>query len=310
VKKRHQASGIRRQATCRTPSIRWILLTLLAGALCATMFAPHVPAAAADQAKPRPQGDSRRGESAGAVAGAARAKARAVAEYGYRIVNRYPHDRTAFTQGLEYREGVLYEGTGLNGRSTLRKVKLETGEVLQQVKLGNAFFGEGITVLPHQIVQLTWQAGMGFVYDRDTLRTSRTFNYPGEGWGLTNDGRRVYMSDGTAQLRRWDPATLQEQQRITVRDGSKEIASLNELEWVKGEIYANVWQTERIARISPEDGRVVGWINLTGLLDEAERPQVDVLNGIAYDAAKDRLFVTGKLWPTLFEIQLVPVRSH
>jgi glutamine cyclotransferase len=277
-----------------------ILLTLLTGTWCATMLATHAPAAGPDQARPSAKASPKAGSAA----------ADAVPEYSYRVVNRFPHDRTAFTQGLEYREGFLYEGTGLNGRSTLRKVKLETGEVLQQVKLGQAFFGEGITVLPHQIVQLTWQSGMGFVYDRDTLQTSRSFNYPGEGWGLTNDGRRVFMSDGTAQIRRWDPSTLAEQQRITVRDGSKEIASLNELEYVKGEIYANVWQTDRIVRLSPEDGHVVGWINLAGLLDEAERPNVDVLNGIAYDAGKDRLFVTGKLWPTLFEIQLVPGKTH
>jgi glutamine cyclotransferase len=264
----------------------------LIGALGAAMFVSGVPASGR-QAK----------------AAVAAAKPAAVPEYGYRIVHRYPHDRTAFTQGLEYRDGFLYEGTGLNGRSTLRKVKLETGEILQQVKLGGAFFGEGITVLPHQIVQLTWQSGVGFVYDRATLRTERTFTYPGEGWGLTNDGRRVFMSDGTAQLRRWDPATLQEQQRLTVRDSGQEVANLNELEAIKGEIYANVWQTDRIARISPEDGRVVGWINLAGLLDAGERAQADVLNGIAYDGMKDRLFVTGKLWPTLFEIQLVPARS-
>ena len=232
------------------------------------------------------------------------------AEYTYRVVNRYPHDRTAFTQGLEYRDGFLYEGTGLNGRSTLRKVKLETGEVLQQVPIGEAFFGEGITVLPQQIVQLTWQAGMGFVYDRSSLRMLHTFNYPGEGWGLTNDGKRIFMSDGTSQLRRWDLETLKEQQRITVRDGGNEVASLNELEWVKGEIYANVWQTDRIARIAPDTGRVVAWITLNGLLPDRDRQQADVLNGIAYDAAKDRLFVTGKLWPTLFEIQLVPAKSR
>jgi glutaminyl-peptide cyclotransferase len=268
---------------------------LLIGAVCAMMLVGSRPAlrastALVDQAKaPKPA-------------------AAEVPEYGYKIVNKFPHDRTAFTQGLEYRDGFLYEGTGLNGRSTLRKVKLETGEVLQQVRLGNAFFGEGITVLPHEIVQLTWQAGMGFVYDRDSLRVARTFTYPGEGWGLTNDGKRIFMSDGTAQIRRWDPSTLQEQQRITVHEGSKEIASLNELEWVKGEIYANVWTTWRIARISPEDGRVLGWINLAGLLDESEHAPDKVLNGIAYDAAKDRLFVTGKLWPTLFEIQLVPTK--
>ncbi len=239
----------------------------------------------------------------------AAAAAAAVPEYSYRVVNRYPHDRTSFTQGLEYRDGFLYEGTGLNGRSVLRKERLETGEILQEVKLGQAFFGEGITVLPKQIVQLTWQTGVGFVYDRDTLHTARTFNYPGEGWGLTNDGHHLYMSDGSAQIRYWDPTTLQEQQRITVRDGGSDVLSLNELEWIKGEIYANIWQTDRIARISPQDGRVVGWINLSGLLTDSERAQADVLNGIAYDAIRNRLFVTGKLWPTLFEIQLVPAKT-
>lgn len=263
---------------------------LLIAAMCASMMLGSVQAEtrrARAQAKPKP------------------APAAGVTEYGFKVVNRYPHDRTAFTQGLEYHEGFLYEGTGLNGRSTLRKVKLETGEVLQQIHIGSAFFGEGITVLPKEIVQLTWQSGMGFVYERDTFKMLRSFNYPGEGWGLTNDGKRIFMSDGTAQIRRWDPATLQEQSRLTVHEGGKEIASLNELEWVKGEIYANVWQTDRIARISPDDGHVLAWVNLTGILEESERAQADVLNGIAYDPAKDRLFVTGKLWPTVFEIQLV-----
>ena len=266
---------------------------LLIAAACAAIVMGSYRAAPAIEARTRPQ------------AAKAKPAAASVAEYGYKVVNKYPHDRTAFTQGLEYHEGFLYEGTGLNGRSTLRKVKLETGEVLQQVRLGQAFFGEGITVLPKEIVQLTWQSGMGFVYDRDTLKMSHSFTYPGEGWGLTNDGKRIFMSDGTAQIRKWDPSTLNEQQRITVRDSGREVASLNELEFVKGEIYANVWQTDRIARISPDDGRVVGWINLTGILEESERAQADVLNGIAYDATKDRLFVTGKLWPTMFEIQLV-----
>jgi glutaminyl-peptide cyclotransferase len=263
---------------------------LLIAAGCAVIVVGSYRAAPATEARTRVQAKPKPA-AAGAVV------------YGYKVVNKYPHDRTAFTQGLEYHDGFLYEGTGLNGRSTLRKVKLETGEVLQQVRLGQAFFGEGITVLPSkEILQLTWQSGMGFVYDRDTFKMSRSFTYPGEGWGLTNDGKRIFMSDGTAQIRKWDPATLNEQQRITVRDGSKEIASLNELEWVKGEIYANVWQEDRIARISPDDGRVLGWINLDGILNE---PKPDVLNGIAYDAAKDRLFVTGKLWPTMFEIQLI-----
>jgi glutaminyl-peptide cyclotransferase len=275
---------------------------LLIGAACAAMLVAspiaHIHAAQA-KARPKP-----------AAPAAAAAVPAAPMQYGYKVVNKYPHDRTAYTQGLEYREGVLYEGTGLNGRSTLRKVKLETGEVLQQVHIGDAFFGEGITVLPQQIVQLTWQAGMGFVYDRSTLRMLHTFNYPGEGWGLTNDGKRIFMSDGTAQLRRWDYSTLAEQQRVTVRDGDKEIAALNELEFVKGEVYANVYTTDRIARINPETGKVVGWINMDGLLPASVRAETDVLNGIAYDAAKDRLFVTGKLWPTLFEIQLVPAAAR
>ena len=230
----------------------------------------------------------------------------ATPQYGYRIVHVYPHDREAFTQGLEYRGGFLYESTGLRGRSSVRKVQLDTGEVLQQIHLAPSLFGEGITILNDRIIQLTWQAHLGFVYDWLFFRQLRTFQYPGEGWGLTNDGKHIYMSDGTDQIRVWDPVTLQEHRRFTVRDGRQAIANLNELEWVRGEIYANVWETDRIARISPADGRVTGWIDLTGLLtrDDLTRP-VDVLNGIAYDPGRDRLFVTGKLWPKLFEIRLV-----
>jgi len=228
-------------------------------------------------------------------------------QYGYQVVHVYHHDRTAFTQGLEYRAGFLYEGTGLKGRSTLRKVKLDTGEVLQQISLAPEFFGEGITVLNQQIVQLTWQAETGFVYDQASFRRLRFFRYPGEGWGLTNDGTQIYMSDGSAQIRCWDAGTLQEKRRFTVREHGHPVTSLNELEYVRGELYANVWQTDRIVRFSPVDGRVTGWIDLAGILPAADRnEQVDVLNGIAYDALSDRLFVTGKLWPKLFEIKLVP----
>jgi glutamine cyclotransferase len=218
----------------------------------------------------------------------------------------YPHDRNAFTQGLEYRGGFLYEGTGLNGRSSLRKVDLETGKVLQAIPLEARYFGEGITLLDQKILELTWQAHRGFVYDRSTFKLIRDFEYPGEGWGLTNDGRQIYMSDGTAQIRCWNPASLQEIRRFTVHDGTRPIDSLNELEYVRGEIYANVWQTDRIARIAPKDGHVSGWIDLSGLLPAADLADgADVLNGIAYDSLGDRLFVTGKLWPKLFEIQLV-----
>ena len=228
-------------------------------------------------------------------------------EYGYRVVRTFPHDPLSFTQGLEFRDGVLYEGTGLNGQSKLRKVRLETGEVLQQRAIAETYFGEGITVLRKQIFQITYTTQTGFVYDKATFKPLRSFRYAGEGWGLTNDGTRVYMSDGSSEIRVWDGDQLKESRRIKVRDGGREVRHLNELEWVKGEIYANIWQTDRIARISPLDGRVIGWIDLTGLLSERERiAGTDVLNGIAYDAATDRLFVTGKLWPKLFEIQLVP----
>jgi len=226
-------------------------------------------------------------------------------QYGFRVVNTYPHDRNAFTQGLEYREGFLYEGTGMVGRSALRKVKLETGQVLQSFDLPQPFFGEGITVLPQQILQLTWQSQTGFIYDKTNFHVLKSFSYPGEGWGITNDGKQIYMSDGTAQIRVWDPTSLKEVRRIRVSDAGKPVTELNELEFIRGEIWANVWQTDRIARISPADGRVLGWIDLSGILPKSERTNADaVLNGIAYDAPTDRIFVTGKLWPKLFEIKL------
>jgi glutaminyl-peptide cyclotransferase len=229
------------------------------------------------------------------------------AQYGYRVIKTYPHDRSAFTQGLEYRDGFLYEGTGKVGNSSLRKVDLATGRVLQKYDLPQPYFGEGITVVNQQILELTWQSQSGFIYDKSSFRVLRSFNYPGEGWGLTNDGKQIYMSDGSAQIRVWDPATLKEVRRITVKDGATPVTELNELEWVKGEIYANVWQTDRVARISPADGKVLGWIDLSGILPKSERTDPDaVLNGIAYDAAGDRLFVTGKLWSKIFEIKLVP----
>jgi len=230
----------------------------------------------------------------------------ATPEYGFQIVHVYPHDRTAFTQGLEYRAGVLYEGTGLEGHSTVRRVKLETGEVLQRIAIAPELFGEGITVINQQILELTWKAQMGFVYEQGSFRRLRTFNYPGEGWGLTNDGTHIYMSDGSSQIRVWDASTIHETARLNVRDGSRPVLELNELEWVHGEIYANVWRTDRIARISPADGKVTGWIDLAGILPPADREGADVLNGIAYDSLGDRLFVTGKLWPKLFEIKVVP----
>jgi glutamine cyclotransferase len=229
-----------------------------------------------------------------------------VPTYGYQVVRSYPHDRTAFTQGLFVRNGFFYEGTGMPGQSGIRKVKIDSGEVLQAKPLSAEYFGEGIVEWQGSIVQLTWQHGLGFVYDADTFAQKKTFNYTGEGWGITHDGTRLIMSDGTAQLRFLDPGTLKETGRITVRDARGPVAKLNELEFIKGEVFANVWGSDRIARISPADGRVTGWIDLTGLLPAAERASTDVLNGIAYDAATDRLFVTGKWWPRVFEIKLVP----
>jgi glutaminyl-peptide cyclotransferase len=230
-----------------------------------------------------------------------------VAVYGHEIVATYPHDPTAFTQGLVFRDGLLYESTGLNGRSTVRKVRLETGEVLQQVRLGQQFFGEGLTDWGSELVQLTWRSNLGFVYELATLEAKRTFPIKGEGWGLTRDSTSLIMSDGTALLRYLDPVTFQEIGSHTVRDGGSLVSNLNELEFIRGEIYANVWQTDRIVIIAPTTGEVTGWVDLSGLLNDPHAPRSAdaVLNGIAYDEKRDRVFVTGKLWPTLFEIRLV-----
>jgi glutaminyl-peptide cyclotransferase len=226
-------------------------------------------------------------------------------EYGCQVVHTYPHDPKAFTEGLEFRGGFLYESTGLEGQSTLSKIKLETGQVVQQIHLEPAIFGEGITIINERIVQLTYKTEIGYVYDQASMKRQRTFSYKGEGWSLTNDGSQIYMDDGSAQIRVWDPITLQEERRFTVRDGVMPVVRLNELEWVRGEIWANVWQTTRIARISPGDGKVVGWIDCPDLLSAAEARGVDVMNGIAYDSFDDRVLVTGKLWPKIFEIKVV-----
>ncbi len=233
-------------------------------------------------------------------------QAGSVPVYSCEVVHVYPHDRQAFTQGLVYLNGDLYEGTGLEGQSSIRKVKLETGEVVQKRDVPEAYFGEGIVDWKDRLIELTWTTQLGFVYNLGTFQPLSEFHYAGEGWGLTQDGRRIVMSDGSAQLRFWNPETLQEAGRITVTADGAPVSSLNELEWVRGEIYANVWQTDRIARINPATGAVVGWIDCTGLLPAADRDSMtDVLNGIAYDAKGDRLFLTGKRWPKLFEVKLV-----
>ncbi|SPE20993.1 Glutaminyl-peptide cyclotransferase family protein [Candidatus Sulfotelmatomonas gaucii] len=234
----------------------------------------------------------------------------AFAADGYRIIQTYPHDPGAYTQGLVYVDGHLYESTGLNGRSSLRMDDLETGRVLQSAPLSDKYFGEGLAAWGSTLVQLTWQAKIAFVYDRFSFRLLRTFHYDGEGWGLTQNGRNLILSDGTATLRFFDPQTFREVRRIVVKDQGAPVTQLNELEYVRGEIYANVWHTDHIARISPATGSVLGWIDLTGLLPQDERSDPEaVLNGIAYDAAHDRLFVTGKLWPKLFEIKVVPEQA-
>jgi glutamine cyclotransferase len=230
---------------------------------------------------------------------------------GYRVVHAYPHDSSAFTQGLVMVDGMLYEGTGLNGRSSVRAVDLATGRVLQSVKVPSRYFGEGLTDWGGNLIELTWLAHRGFVYDRFSMRLVRTFKYKGEGWGLTHDQHDLIMSDGSPVLRFLDPVTFKVVRTLAVSDGGRPVKELNELEYIHGEIYANVWQTDRIARISPETGRVMEWIDLSGLLGKDERRDGNaVLNGIAYDQKNDRLFVTGKLWPKLFEIKLVPSAAN
>ena len=225
---------------------------------------------------------------------------------GYKVVNTYPHDPGAFTQGLVFYDGYLYEGTGMEGESSVRKVELNTGKVVQKIDVPRPYFGEGIVLWKDKLIELTWRTKIGFVYDRATFKQLRTFTYNREGWGITQDGKRLIMSDGSATLYFWDPETLKEIGYLDVVDKGSPVQDLNELEFIKGEIYANVWMTDRIARISPATGRVIGWIDLTGLLSAEERRRTDVLNGIAYDAKQGRLFVTGKRWPKLFEIRLTP----
>jgi glutamine cyclotransferase len=225
----------------------------------------------------------------------------------FKIIHTYPHDADAFTQGLIYLDGHLYESTGLNGKSSVRVVDLTGGRVLKQYNLAEKYFGEGLTDWGGDLIQLTWQAQLGFVYDRATLSWKKSFSYKGEGWGLTHDDHQLILSDGTPALRFLDPHTFAEIKRITVTDEKgQSVANLNELEFIRGEIYANIWQTNQIVRISPQTGKVIGRIDLTGLIDKSELASPDaVLNGIAYDAKSDRLFVTGKLWPKLFEIKVV-----
>jgi glutaminyl-peptide cyclotransferase len=249
----------------------------------------------------RPAGTS----SSAAVDAPASTAASAPARYSFTVVNTYPHDPEAFTQGLLYRDGYLFESTGLNGRSSLRKVRLETGEVVQRRDVAREYFAEGLVDWGSRLIQLTWQSNLGFVYALDSFEPLRTFSYEGEGWGLTRDDRRLIMSDGSSTLRFIDPETLAETGRLEVTERGFPVTYLNELEMIRGEIFANVWQTDEVVVIAPDTGHVTARIDFSGLrtrLDGAR--QVDVFNGIAWDEAGGRLFVTGKLWPRLFEVRI------
>ena len=230
-----------------------------------------------------------------------------VPTYSYKIKNSWPHDRRAYTQGLIFLDGILWESTGQYGASSLRKVELKTGKVIKQIAVPPKYFAEGMTVFHNKVFQLTWQEQKGFIYDPASFEKQGEFDYEGEGWGLTHDGQSLIMSDGTNRIRFLDPATLRTTRTVSVYDESgAPVEKLNELEYIDGEIYANIWQSDRIVRIEPKSGKILGWIDLTGLLKNKDRSgEEDVLNGIAYDAEGKRLFVTGKMWPKLFEIEIV-----
>jgi len=277
----------------RRPLVRLLLLAALT--LCACTPSAASPTAASSPSAP----------TAPPTAAPTTAASAPIPTYSYRVINTYPHDPAAFTEGLVFFNGDLYESTGLAGQSSLRQVALATGVVLRSQSLAPNLFGEGLTVFDNRLIQLTWQSHVGYVYRLDDFAALGQFNYTGEGWGLTQDGQRLIMSDGSSTLRFLDPQTFAETGRLLVRANGADVTLLNELEFVDGQIYANIWKTDRIARIDPHTGQVVGWIDLSGLisLPPLSNPEA-VLNGIAYDPARQRLFVTGKLWPRLFEITL------
>jgi glutamine cyclotransferase len=231
----------------------------------------------------------------------------------YKIVATYPHSTQSYTEGFFYLDGRFYEGTGMEGRSSILVEDPETGNVLQRRDLPPQYFGEGIIDWGPNLYEWTWKSHICFVFDRFSFRPVKQFTYQGEGWGMTRTAKEIITSDGTPILRFRDPETFKQTREILVRDGRQPIENLNELEYIKGEIYANVWHQDRIARISPKDGHVIGWIDLTGLITPDQMVNSEsVLNGIAYDAQHDRLFVTGKQWPKVFEIKVInpPPKSH
>ena len=231
----------------------------------------------------------------------------AVPVYSYQVVNTWPHDAEAYTQGLVYHDGLLFESTGLRGESSLRRVELKTGKVKKKVDVPRQYFAEGITIFRDKIFQLTWQSQKGFVYDLKKFKQEGEFTYEGEGWGLTHDDHSLILSDGTNRIRFLDPASFQVQRTISVFDQGQPLTELNELEYIKGEIYANIWRADRLVRIDPTTGKITGWVDMTGLHHQGNSgiARENCLNGIAYDAEGDRLFVTGKRWPLVYEIRLV-----
>ena len=227
--------------------------------------------------------------------------------YSYSVVATYPHDDSAFTQGLVYHDGLLYEGTGLYGRSSLRITMLSTGDIIEQVDLPDDYFGEGMTIMGGQVYQVTWKENTGFIYSMDDLTETRSFSYSGEGWGLTHDGNHLILSNGSSTLSFFDPETFQVVRTVDVTYDDEHVSNLNELEYIDGLVYANVWQLDQIVMIDPDDGAAVGWIDLDGIEEHLDSIQgIDVLNGIAYNYETGRLLITGKLWPNVFEIELVP----
>lgn len=266
--------------------------------------AAQKPVAASPEATKAPAASATAPTGPASTGTNAPAAAKPAVTYGYQVVNVWPHDRKAFTQGLVYWSGVLLESTGNYGQSTLRRVELQTGQVLQQVPLRPEYFGEGLALAGGKLFQLTWKHRKGFVYDLESFSQEREFRYDGEGWGLATDGQQLIMSDGTDRLRWLDPATAEVKRSVQVTHQGKPVAQLNELEYVEGEVFANVWGTDFVVRIDPATGGVVGIVDFRNLLPAEERQGVDVLNGIAYDAAEKRLFVTGKWWPKLFEVRL------
>lgn len=284
-----------------TPRMKFLVRLLMPVLFGAAL----IPLAACHKNAPSPDSNSVPAIQSRPSAPATNATAARIPVYTYEVVNTYPHDPGAFTQGLVFLDGCLWESTGLNGQSSLRKVDLKTGAVLKRVEVPAQYFAEGLAVLGGKLFQLTWQNQKGFVYDLATFQLEQEFTYDGEGWGLATDGRWLILSDGTDQIRFLDPATFEVNHTIHVSALGQPVNRLNELEYIKGEIYANVWGADFVVRIDPATGNINSMIDFRGLLAPEDRSfDTDVLNGIAYDASEDRLFVTGKKWPKLFEVRL------